>query len=157
MRVLFLDLDGCSAACSQRAGDRAARANLPCPVHRLAQLAEATPDVHVVVHSNWRLQRNPQQLRVLLGPLSERFLGTTPRGHRWNSIVEWLVHHDCEVDDFCILDGNGCEFPRPAPRQLVVCSGPEEPGARARFEEWLTATGTPDDCASKAQTQPARE
>ena len=135
MRVLFLDFDGVlHPGPDAQPHEIAPFAWLPALAHLLSQ----HPEVGVVVHSNWRLGHDADELRALLGPLGERFLGATGPGERYASILDWLRAH--EAVDCCILDDDAREFPDPPPAELILApthAGIGDEETQRRVRGWL--------------------
>ena len=135
MRVLFLDFDGVlHPGPDAQPHEIAPFAWLPALAHLLRQ----HPEVGVVVHSNWRLGHDADELRAFLGPLGERFLGATGAGERYASILDWLRTH--EAVDCCILDDDAREFPDPPPAELILApthAGIGDEETQRRVRGWL--------------------
>ena len=146
-RVLFLDFDGVLHPLSP---DLIMDSNLPLSeliavhdffrwVPLLADILRDHADVRIVVHSIWRLLATDAELRVALGPLTERFAGSTPRGPRWESIA-WVITQN-RLRNFRILDDSAEDFP-PALPELILCDeneGIADALVQTRIREWLTS------------------
>lgn len=149
MRVLFLEFDGVLHPAS------ATRQFLPrSPLRRdvlalwlfrwawiLDELLSPHPDVGIVAHSNWRLFVPGDELKSVLGPLSRRFLGTTPRGAKWESIDAVASMND--LRDYRVLDAWPDAFPSGAP-ELIICdneAGLKDLRIQARIASWLEHAG----------------
>ena len=147
MRVIFLEFDGVlhpMSAISKFAPTY--------PLKKVAQHAwlfrwawvldevlEDHMDVSIVVHSNWRLLAPDDELQSLLGPLARRFIGSTPRAAKWDSIA--LVIEQNRLRDYRILDAVPRSFPSGLP-ELITCD--PEIGLRAytvrqQLRTWLNA------------------
>ena len=92
-RVIFLDFDGVLHPCPP---DRIFEPILPLAeliridnmfrwVPLLAEILDGHKDVRIIVHSTWRLLASDEELRSVLGPLADRFAGSTPRAGRRQS------------------------------------------------------------------------
>ncbi|MFT7773280.1 HAD domain-containing protein [Roseateles sp.] len=135
-RALFIDFDGVL----HRAGDGIEDVGphwvwLPL----LAKALELAPDLPVVVHSTWRYQYHPSELRELLSPLGSRLIDVAPRGPRQEAIRWWLHMHPT-VTSYRVLDDDGKEFDEPHPEELLLCEpslGLTTPGVLERLVEWL--------------------
>jgi hypothetical protein len=98
------------------------------------------PDVKVVVHSTWRFDYDEDELREILSDLGARYLGATPAGERYPSILRWLEANP-DVTSFRILDDEVDEFPYPTPEQLIVCDPTEGVNGIevvAALRQWLS-------------------
>ena len=142
-RVLFLDFDGVLHPTLEDFDD-SSDACITTPLFGwlsgLAAALEPYPDVGIAVQSTWRYTHDPDELRELLGPLGVRFLGATPRGPRYESILWWL-HLNPSFQSHRILDDNPREFPEPAPAELIVCHphrGVSDPEVLRQLREWLS-------------------
>lgn len=151
MRVIFLEVDGVLHPASA-----AIRFSLAGSVKTNAQelwlfrwawiledLLAPYPDVGLIIHSGWRLFLPENELQGLLGPVARRYLGSTPRGARWDSISSVLAASD--IDDYLILDVFTNEYPVGLDR-LVVCdpvAGLKELRVQAMLKDWL-GRGRPD-------------
>jgi hypothetical protein len=140
--VLFLDFDGVLHPTLEDIDDSDACIATPLfgwlPL--LARSLEPHPDVAVVVHSTWRYNHDLDELQELLGPLGARFLGATPLGPRYESILWWLRLNPTFASHR-ILDDNTREFPAPVPAELIVCHplrGVSDPHVLAWLREWLS-------------------
>jgi hypothetical protein len=111
----------------------------------LAALLEPWPDVAVVVHSTWRYQYHPAELKALLAPLGRRVIDVAPRGPRQEAIRWWLHMHP-SVTSHLVLDDDGREFAEPHPAELVLCDpqlGLTTPGVMQRVADWLRESAAP--------------
>ena len=147
MRVLFLDFDGVLHPASA-----AMRFTLAKPLQRsvqqawlfrwawiLDELLAAHAEVGLVVHSNWRYLAADEDLRGFLGPLSRRFIGSTPLGPRWEGIAQ--VVQDNHLRDYRILDPVPAAFP-PGTVELIACDpevGLKDHKVQAQVDAWLRA------------------
>jgi HAD domain in Swiss Army Knife RNA repair proteins len=145
MRVLFLEFDGVLHPAS--ATSRFFPAN---PLKRsvqqawlfrwawiLDELLSPHDDVGIIVHSNWRLIAPDDELQSFLGPLSRRFIGSTPRAERWESIAR--VVESNRLRNFRILDAIPAAFP-PEVLQLIACNpeaGLKDYTVHAQLKTWL--------------------
>ncbi|MEN3367127.1 MAG: hypothetical protein V7606_4401 [Burkholderiales bacterium] len=148
MRVIFLEFDGVLHPASA-----VIRIVPVAPLKRtiqaawllrwawvLDELLEAHADVGIVVHSNWRFLAADDELQSFLGPLARRFLGSTPRTGRWDSISS--VVHQNQLRDFRILDALPMAFPSGL-SELIVCdpeAGLQAFEVRRQLQRWLEAT-----------------
>jgi hypothetical protein len=145
MRIIFLELDGVLHPLSAISGV-APLAPLKRTVQRawlcrwawiLDELLDNHRDVGIVVHSNWRLLAPDDELQTFLGPLARRFVGSTPRLQRWDSIS--LVVEQNRLRDFRILDS----IPRAYPlglAELITCdpeAGLKDYKVRKQLQVWL--------------------
>ncbi|AKJ27376.1 HAD domain-containing protein [Caldimonas brevitalea] len=164
MRVLFIDFDGCLHPW-RLPRLPALQGGLPAPVcdaepYRpslewlpvLERLLSPFPDVSIVVHSDWRHRHGEQEIATWLGGLSGRYLGRTPAGEAYESILCWLLHEQA-VTSFRILDAAGADVPTPAPRQVIVChpeTGVSAPQVQTQLRLWL---GRPVDVGGVLRRQ----
>jgi hypothetical protein len=148
MRVIFLEFDGVLHPASA-----VIRIVPVAPLKRtiqaawllrwawvLDELLEAHADVGIVVHSNWRFLAADDELQSFLGPLARRFLGSTPRTGRWDSISS--VVHQNQLRDFRILDALPMAFPSGL-SELIACdpeAGLQAFQVRRQLQRWLEAT-----------------
>jgi hypothetical protein len=150
MRVLFLDFGGVthpSGADDERSAGRRATASLGrldvfCWFDILIGLLAGHADVFVVVHSNWRYACSPQEIGDLLGDLGRRYLGCTPPGDRYASILAWLARNP-DVESYRILDDTARAFTDPPPPELILCdprTGLSEPRVQAQLRAWLASS-----------------
>ena len=142
-RVLFLDFDGVLHPTMEDLDD-GSDACIATPLFGwlpvLAAALHRYPDVGITVQSTWRYTHDDDELRELLGPLGVRFLGATPRGPRYESILWWL-HLNPSFVSRRILDDNPREFPEPPPAELILCHphyGVSDPVVLAQLAEWLS-------------------
>lgn len=145
MRVLFLDFDGVLHPISAMRWFEM-RLPLETTIQRarlfrwtwiLAEILDPYPDVQIIVHSSWRLLKTDFDLKGFLGPLENRFAGSTPRAQRWES-VEWVVQQNL-LSDYRILDDHAEEFPSGL-NELIVCDselGVYDEAVRRQVREWL--------------------
>lgn len=146
MRILFLDFGGVTHPAGADAAARAAPVSgvsleAFCWFDILPGLLAGHDDAFVVVHSNWRYAHSPEQIGALLGDLGPRYLGCTPLGDRYASILAWLARHPT-VSSYRILDDSPLAFGDPPPPELIVCdprTGLSEPHVQAQIREWLAA------------------
>lgn len=140
LRVLFLDFDGVlHPTLAQDARDKRIETGLFGWLPALTRMLRPHPDVVIVVHSTWRYTHNDEELRELLESISDRVVGSTPPGPRYESIQAWLRLHR-SMTDHRILDDETLEFPDPLPAELVVCDprmGVTAPGVQAALRQWL--------------------
>ena len=104
----------------------------------LDELLVPHPDVSIVAHSNWRHFVHDDELRNVLGPLSRRFIGTTPRIAKWESIHS--VAHTNGLRDYRILDAWPDPFPSGV-HELILCDnevGLKDLRVQSRISSWLT-------------------
>ena len=66
----------------------------------LADLLAPWPDVRLVVHSSWRYDHSDAELRVLLGQLSSRVVGSVPRLPREQAIENFLQANKGKVSSW---------------------------------------------------------
>lgn len=142
-RVLFADFDGVlhptTLAADIEEGEVVVGTGLFGWLPALVSVLKPHPAVSVVVHSTWRYTHDVEELRLLLGELGPRVLGTTPRGPRFESI-EWWLHLNPRFSSYRILDDDAREFPTPAPPELILCdprTGVAAPEVLAALREWL--------------------
>lgn len=106
MRILFLDFDGVL---------HTTRADLDnsyfCWLPVLERLLSSFPHVMLVVHSTWRYEYTDEELRGLLGPLGDRFIGSAPRGPREQAIQMVLQANKGKITNYLVLDDAPEEFP----------------------------------------------
>lgn len=138
MRVLFLEFDG--VLCRVDPDSVAASPFEWLPI--LADLLAPWPDVLIAVHSTWRYDHTPGELRELLGRLGSRFVGAVPRGPRTDAIRSFL-HAKPTIADILVLDVAKAEFPDDFPGGLVLCDprlGISDARARAAVAAWLASS-----------------
>jgi hypothetical protein len=145
MRVIFLEFDGVLHPFSAISGV-APVAPLKRTVQQawlfrwawiLDELLNAYPDVGIVVHSNWRLLAPDDELQSFLGPLSRRFVGSTPHAQRWESISRVVEQN--QLRDFRILDAVPVAFPSGL-SELITCDpeiGLQAYSVRRQIQGWL--------------------
>ena len=134
-RLLFLDFDGVL----HPAGDEVKASQYFLWLDVLVRLLAPWPDVALAVHSTWRYDHTPDELRALLGSLGQRFIGAVPRGPRQNSI-DWFLHLNPSFKNHLILDDAPQEFTSVAEERLVICDsrlGLSEPRVQGRILAWL--------------------
>lgn len=145
MRVIFLEFDGvlhpASAVCRVAPVAPLKRTVQGAWLFRWAwvldELLDGHSDVRIVVHSNWRFLAADDELQSFLGPLARRFVGSTPRTQRWESIA--AVVESNRLRDFRILDALPAAFPSGLP-ELIACdpeAGLQEYGVRRQISTWL--------------------
>jgi len=140
MRVIFSGFDGVlhpQHAAHVHFGERPVR--LFEWVDILEALLAPHDDAFVVAHSHWRDELTDGELGEALKPLKSRFLGSVPRGPRYDGIRAWLARNPSVVS-FRILDDEPHQFPDPPPAELVVChpqTGVYEWRVRRELREWL--------------------
>ena len=144
LRLIFLDFDGVLHPRSLRVidQDRGKGASIKngalCWLPVLESALERQCNVRIVVHSDWRLRYRDFELREMLGLLGERFLFSVPEGPRWRAI-------NCIISakrprSWLILDDTIEEFPRPLPRELLICEpelGLSEMRVQEALKRWL--------------------
>jgi hypothetical protein len=145
MRILFLEFDGVLHPASA-----VVRFAPSAPLKRsvqsawlfrwawiLDELLSAHADVGLIVHSNWRFIAPDDELRSFLGPLARRFIGTTPRAQRWQSIAQVIAVNG--LRDYRILDPLPGAFPADM-EELIACdpeAGLQDFKVHARLGSWL--------------------
>ncbi|WP_019140460.1 HAD domain-containing protein [Noviherbaspirillum massiliense] len=145
MRVIFLEFDGvlhpASAASRFVPARPLKRAVQQAWLFRWAwildELLEAHADVGIVVHSNWRMLAADEELQSFLGPLGRRFLGSTPRGSKWEGVSHVVQHN--QLRHYRILDHAPQAFPAGLP-ELIACDpemGLRAFGVRQQLQSWL--------------------
>jgi hypothetical protein len=145
MRVLFLEFDGvlhpASAAHRFTPGNSLRQGVLALWLFRWAWILDELllphPEVRIVAHSNWRLFASDEELKSVLGPLARRFVGTTPHGAKWDSIL--TVARLNELHDYRILDAWPDVFPSNIP-ELIVCdteAGLQDLRVQSQISSWL--------------------
>lgn len=141
-RALFIDIDGVLHPTTVE-GSREADGIVHTPMFGwlpvLAGVLRSHPDVVLVVHSTWRFTHDVDELRGVLGALGSRVVGATPRGPRYESILEWL-RLNTGFTDYRILDDDATEFPSPPPPELVLCdpsAGVSGPEVLEALRSWL--------------------
>lgn len=151
MRILFLEFDGVLHPASA-----AARFTLAKPLKRsvqqawlfrwawiLDELLGPHPDVGLIAHSNWRYIAPDDELRSFLGPVARRYLGSTPRAQRWDSIARVVQAN--QLRDYRILDPLPSAFPQDA-AGLITCdpeAGLLDSKVQDRLADWLHETARP--------------
>lgn len=151
MRVVFLDFGGVTHPSGSEddtgnttfaAARLVGRLDVFCWIDILIGLLAEHADVFVVVHSNWRYARSPQEIGDLLGDLGNRYLGCTPAGDRHASILAWLERNP-GVQAYRILDDSARAFSDPPPPELILCdprTGLSEPRVQAQLRDWLQSS-----------------
>ncbi|MGX5652719.1 HAD domain-containing protein [Hydrogenophaga borbori] len=140
MRVIFLDFDGVVHPLDSGDNPSGRMRWLP----HLVELLTAVPDVRIVVHSTWRYQYTDDELRVLLGELGGRFIGSAPRLPREQAIELVLQANKGRVAAHLVLDDDRSEFTT-GRLNLVLCDpglGLSAPRVQRDIAEWLLLTGT---------------
>lgn len=133
MRLLFLDFDGVLHPAPLPSG-----AVHFCWLHILADLLCPHVDVRILVHSTWRYDHTDSELRALLGPIGERFVGAAPRGPR-HEAIRWVLSQNSGVTSHCILDDDLREYVV-QPLELVACdpsTGVSSPSVQEAVRAWL--------------------
>jgi hypothetical protein len=145
MRALFLDFDGVLHPVSAL---RCFEMRLPVEtaIGRgrlfrwswvLADLLEPHPDVQIIVHSSWRLLHRQSALPKFMGPLGNRFAGSTTGDERWEGITQVVVQN--RLSDFRVLDDHPEHFPAGL-SELIVCDselGVYDETVRNHLRAWL--------------------
>ena len=111
-----------------------------CWLEHLEELLLPRPQVGLVVHSSWRYPHKDDELADMLGRLSGRFVGSTPRGARYGSITRWLSAREPKVRSYRILDDMPEAFPKSAQRRLIACKpwlGVSELQVQGQLRAWL--------------------
>lgn len=134
MRVIFIDFDGVLHPSEQA---EAPRLTHFCWLPALEGVLRLHADVRIVAHSTWRYSYDDDELRMLLGPLGNRVVGTTGRGPRFDSIRGWLYANKA-CKSYRILDDDANEFPVPRPEELILC----DPSTGVAAEGVLTVLTT---------------
>jgi HAD domain in Swiss Army Knife RNA repair proteins len=135
-RVLLLDFDGVL----HPGPGIVSPLPLWCWLPDLTRLLAPYPDVHIVVHSTWRLEYGVDELRMLLEGIGERVIDSTPPGGRLESIERWLEGRR-DVKSYCILDDNESDFFDPLPAELILCPparGISDKRAQQQLLAWLS-------------------
>jgi hypothetical protein len=146
VRLLFLEFDGvlhpASATCRFTPRSPLQRDVLAFWLFRWAwvldELLAPHPDVSIMAHSNWRLFVHDEELETVLGPLSRRFIGTTPRCGKWESIH--AITQANSLHDYRILDAWPDAFPTDLPG-LILCdreAGLKDLRAQSQISSWLS-------------------
>lgn len=137
MRLMFLDFDGVvhPADTGLRLAERF------CWLPILESLVEGHPDVYIVVHSTWRYEYTDQELRGLLGPLGQRFVGSAPRAPREQAIETVLLANKL-VRAHIALDDDRREFSGTTVNLLPLDSqrGLSDELVQAEIKRWLQST-----------------
>lgn len=149
MRVLCLDFDGVlhpvSAVKDWARDGRTLQELRYAPdkqlfrwLDRLVQMLDQHPDVAILVHSGWRTMSRDFELREYLGPLADRFIGSTSKSmQRFAGITH--VMSRIGTTDYVIIDDATHEFPDGLPE--LIATDPElglsEPGIQTRLQAWL--------------------
>ena len=143
VRALFLDFDGVLHPKTLEADieedEIVVSTGLFGWLPALVGVLKTKPEVSVVVHSTWRYTHDVEELRLLLGALGSRVVGTTPRGPRYEAI-EWWLHLNPLFGSYRILDDDPTEFPVPPPPELILCdprTGVAAPAVLAALRTWL--------------------
>lgn len=137
MRLLSLDFDGVL---------HPQDAELPeerrfCWLAVLESLLVDHPDVRIVVHSSWRYEYTNSELRALLSPLGQRFVGSAPRGPR-EQAIELVLQANRHVRHHLVIDDDPREFTGSAVNLLLVdpLLGISDEAARTAIRVWLQST-----------------
>lgn len=105
----------------------------------LESLLAPHAEVRVLVHSTWRYSYQPAELQMFLGSLEERFVGASPRGPRYESVL-WFIQQNPQFASYRILDDDPREFPDPPPAEVILCDpllGMTDPHLQAQLCAWL--------------------
>lgn len=140
MRLLFIDFDGVlHSTCAELDN------SYFCWLPELEKLLSKFPDVKLVVHSTWRYEYHNEELRELLGPLGDRFIGSAPRGPREQAIQMVLQANKGKVTDYLVLDDAPADFPDGTLNTLFVdgLQGIGPAMNHAPITEWLVSTAPP--------------
>lgn len=146
MRALFIEFDGvlhpASAACRFIPRSPLKKDVISLWLLRwswvLDDMLAVHPDVRIVVHSNWRHFVTDEEIGTVLGPLSHRFIGATPRMPKWDSIR--MVAESNHLKHYRILDAWHDAYPADTPN-LITCepeAGLQDLRARASLSAWLS-------------------
>lgn len=149
MRVISLDFDGplhpTSAVADWENSDTPlAHLRVERDLFRwvpiLVELLAPHPDVAIMVHSGWRTLCRDFELREYLGPLGERFIGSTPLGGRYAGIMHCVNRF--EISDYLVIDDADHAFPKDCAELVVVHpeTGISDEKVIARIREWLERT-----------------
>lgn len=136
-RLLSLDFDG--VLHPQMPSSAAEQVPPFCWLPVLAEVLAPHPDVCVLVHSSWRYVYSPDELRDILDSLAPRFVGTAPRGPRYDSVLWWLQLNP-RFASVRILDDDASEFPTPPPAELILCDprmGVSDVHVKTTLTAWL--------------------
>lgn len=153
LRALFLDFDG---VLHPPAAIRGAKPPLtPAEVLRgwpstfehlpiLVQQLQGWEDVAVVVSSSWRMFFDDEQLKEVLLPVSNWYVGSTGSSYLGRSIAirRWLELN--EITEFAVLDDEPAYFDGDWPT-LILCNpelGLGEARVQRQLEHWLRELGT---------------
>ncbi|MFK4705895.1 hypothetical protein ABIC83_002734 [Roseateles asaccharophilus] len=108
----------------------------------LDEILAPHPEVKLLVHSSWRLTHNDDELRELLGPLGDRFIGATIRElDRQLSIFEFAVTRQLKPEQYRVLDDQ-VELLEELGDAVIACDpelGLSAPAARQALEAWLNS------------------
>jgi len=145
MRVVFSGVDG---VLHPWASAHAAFGEVPQRLFEWVDVLEALlaphDDVFVVLHSHWREELTDGELAQALREVGPRYLGSVPRGPRYDGIRAWLARNPT-VDSFRILDDDARAFPDPPPGELLLChpdSGIYDWRVRRQLQAWLHAASS---------------
>jgi hypothetical protein len=143
-RVLFLDFDGVLHPGPAPLNIADQQLYLPTThfgwLPTLLSVLRPHPDVGVVVHSSWRLNYDEDELREILSDVGDRYLGATPPGERYASILQWLAANS-DVTSYRVLDDEPDEFPLPVPEEVILCDptmGVNGVEVVAALRKWLS-------------------
>ena len=150
MRVLFLDLDGPLHPTEAIQGLAPGIDRLPVAARErmlfrwlphLESLLEEHPDVGIVVHSAWRRYASNSELREVLGPLADRFLGVTSTDITRHAGIEEIARR-FGIDTYLIVDDALEEFPAGCPQLCAVDpnTGIAACDVQERIRGWLQET-----------------
>lgn len=135
MRVMSLDFDGVTHPAQEKLDPALHFCWLPV----LEKLLAPHPDVVLTVHSTWRYNHQPWELKELLGALGSRLVGVAPRGGREDSVL-WLMKLLGDVEDFLVLDDDKKAFKElTAPRLLIThpAEGVSSQATQQSIRTWL--------------------
>lgn len=142
MRILFIDFDGVLHPLD----GFGRQVDFFCWVPHLHKLLERYEDVRIVVHSSWRYDHTDEELRGLLGPLGERFIGSVPRLRREHAIQTVLQANKMLLASYLVLDDDAREF-SDGSLNVLLCDpklGISDVRVQAPLAAWLVRT-SPDD------------
>ena len=136
MRLLFLDFDGVVHPLDPESLGLQHFCWLPV----LTRLLEPHDDVGIVVHSTWRYDHTDKELRMLLGPIGPRFVGSAPRAPRELAIEMVLGANKGTVFSHLVLDDDSKEFSRSTVNLLLVEPhlGISDVRVQAALSKWLS-------------------
>ena len=108
----------------------------------LVKLLAPFPAVGLMVHSSWRLTHSDAEIRALLGPAGDRFVGVTDRNlDREKSVLEFVRRRGLVPRQYRVLDDQPELMPVLVAAEVVIACDSEsrvsDSAALAGLTAWL--------------------